>query len=89
MAVGARGRDILMQFLVEAVTLSLIGGTIGVVVGLVTSYTIPYFAGWRTLVRPEAIVIAFGFAAAIGIFFGFYPARKAASLNPIEALRYE
>ncbi len=89
MAVGARGRDILMQFLVEAVTLSLIGGTIGVVLGLVTSYTIPYFAGWRTLVRPEAIVIAFGFAAAIGIFFGFYPARKAASLNPIEALRYE
>jgi putative ABC transport system permease protein len=89
MAVGARGRDILMQFLVEAVTLSLIGGTIGVVLGLVTSYTIPYFAGWRTLVRPEAIVIAFGFAAAIGIFFGFYPARKAARLNPIEALRYE
>ena len=89
MAVGARGRDILMQFLVEAVTLSMIGGTIGVVLGLVTSYTIPYFAGWRTLVRPEAIVIAFGFAAAIGIFFGFYPARKAASLNPIEALRYE
>ena len=89
MAVGARGRDILMQFLVEAVTLSLIGGTIGVVVGLVTSYTIPYFAGWRTLVRPEAIVIAFGFAAAIGIFFGFYPARKAAGLNPIDALRYE
>jgi putative ABC transport system permease protein len=89
MAVGARGRDILMQFLVEAVTLSLIGGTIGVVLGLVTSYTIPYFAGWRTLVRPEAIVIAFGFAAAMGIFFGFYPARKAASLNPIEALRYE
>jgi putative ABC transport system permease protein len=89
MAVGARGRDILMQFLVEAVTLSLIGGTIGVVLGLVTSYTIPYFAGWRTLVRPEAIVIAFGFAAAIGIFFGFYPARKAAGLNPIEALRYE
>jgi putative ABC transport system permease protein len=89
MAVGARGRDILMQFLVEAVTLSLIGGTIGVVLGLVTSYTIPYFAGWRTLIRPEAIVIAFGFAAAIGIFFGFYPARKAARLNPIEALRYE
>jgi len=89
MAVGARGRDILMQFLVEAVTLSMIGGTIGVVLGLVTSYTIPYFAGWRTLVRPEAIVIAFGFAAAIGIFFGFYPARKAAGLNPIEALRYE
>jgi putative ABC transport system permease protein len=89
MAVGARGRDILMQFLVEAVTLSLIGGVIGVVVGLIVSYTIPYFAGWRTLISVEAIVVAFGFAAAVGIFFGFYPARKAARLNPIEALRYE
>ncbi len=89
MAVGARGRDILMQFLVEALTLSLIGGVIGVFVGLVVSYTIPYFAGWRTVISADAIVVAFGFAAAVGIFFGFYPARKAAQLNPIEALRYE
>jgi putative ABC transport system permease protein len=89
MAVGARGRDILAQFLVEAVTLSMIGGIIGVVLGIVVSYTIPYFAGWRTLISAEAIVIAFAFAAAVGIFFGFYPARKAAQLNPIEALRYE
>ena len=89
MAVGARGRDILAQFLVEAVTLSMIGGLIGVVVGIIVSYTIPYFTGWRTLISAEAIVVAFAFAAAVGIFFGFYPARKAAQLNPIEALRYE
>jgi putative ABC transport system permease protein len=89
MAVGARGRDILAQFLVEALTLSMIGGVIGVVVGIIASYTIPYFAGWRTLISAEAILIAFAFAAAVGIFFGFYPARKAAQLNPIEALRYE
>ncbi len=89
MAVGARGRDILTQFLVEAVTLSLIGGAIGVGAGLLGSYAIAYFAEWRTLLQPEAVVIAFGFSAAVGIFFGFYPARKAAGLNPIDALRYE
>jgi putative ABC transport system permease protein len=89
MAVGARGHDILMQFLVEAVTLSLIGGGVGIAVGLAGSRVISYFAEWRTLVAPEAIALAFGFAAAVGIFFGFYPARKAARLDPIEALRYE
>jgi putative ABC transport system permease protein len=89
MAVGARGRDILAQFLVEAVTLSLIGGAIGVGAGLLGSYAIAYFAEWRTLLQPDAILVAFGFSAAVGIFFGFYPARKAASLNPIDALRYE
>src|SRR5216110_846343 len=89
MAVGARGRDILLQFLVEAVTLSLIGGIIGIVFGLGGSRAISYLAEWRTLVSMEAIVLAFGFAALIGIFFGFYPARKAARLDPIEALRYE
>jgi putative ABC transport system permease protein len=89
MAVGARGRDILLQFLVEAVTLSLIGGVVGITMGLAGSYAIAYFARWRTLVSPEAVVVAFGFAAAVGVFFGFYPARKAAALNPIDALRYE
>jgi len=89
MAVGARGRDILSQFLIEAVTLSLIGGVIGIAAGLGGAEALSYFAEWRTLVSAQAIALAFGFAAAIGIFFGFYPARKAARLDPIEALRYE
>ena len=89
MAVGARARDILTQFLVEALTLSLIGGIIGIALGVGGSNAISYLAEWRTVLAPEAILIAFGFAAAIGIFFGFYPARKASRLDPIEALRYE
>jgi ABC-type antimicrobial peptide transport system permease subunit len=89
MAVGARRRDILMQFLVEAITLALIGGGVGIACGLAGSRAVSYFAEWRTLVAPQAIVVAFGFAAGVGIFFGFYPARKAARLDPIEALRYE
>jgi len=89
MAVGARRRDILTQFLVEAVTLSLIGGTIGIALGVGGSEAISRLAAWRTLVPVEAVALAFGFAAAIGIFFGFYPARKASRLDPIEALRYE
>jgi putative ABC transport system permease protein len=89
MAVGARGRDILTQFLVEAITLALIGGLLGVVLGLSGSYAISELAGWRVQLRPESIAIAVGFAAGIGIFFGFYPARKASRLLPIEALRYE
>jgi putative ABC transport system permease protein len=89
MAVGARARDILLQFLVEATTLSLIGGLIGVALGLGSSQAISYFAEWRTLISYESIALAFGFAAAVGVVFGFYPARKAARLDPIEALRYE
>jgi putative ABC transport system permease protein len=89
MAVGARARDILLQFLVEAVTLSLIGGLIGITAGLASSYAIAYFAQWRTLVSTQAVVVAFFFAAAVGVFFGFYPARTASHLNPIDALRYE
>src|SRR5262249_35366574 len=89
LAVGARGRDILTQFLVEAVTLSLIGGVIGIWLGRCGSSGIAHFSEWRTLVDPRSIVLAFAFAAAVGIFFGFYPARKAAALDPIEALRYE
>jgi len=89
MAVGARARDILTQFLVEAVTLSLIGGVIGIALGVGGSNAINALAEWRTVLAPEAILLAFGFSAAIGIFFGFYPARKASRLDPIEALRYE
>jgi putative ABC transport system permease protein len=89
LAVGARGRDILTQFLVEALTLSLMGGIVGVAVGVAGSHAISYFAEWRTLVAPPAIGLAFGFAAVVGVFFGFYPAWKAARLDPIEALRYE
>jgi putative ABC transport system permease protein len=89
MAVGARGRDILAQFLVEAVTLSVIGGLIGIAIGLAASVTIAKLAEWSVELAPDAILIAFAFSAAVGIFFGFYPARKASRLNPIEALRWE
>jgi putative ABC transport system permease protein len=89
MAVGARGRDILSQFLVEAVTLALVGGMCGIVLGVGGSLAIGYFAGWRTALEAHAVALAVGFAAAVGIFFGFYPARKASRLLPIEALRYE
>jgi len=89
MAVGARTRDILGQFLVEAVTLSLIGGLIGVGLGMGTSIAIAEFAGWRIEISPQAVALAVAFAFVIGVFFGFYPARKAARLNPVEALRFE
>jgi putative ABC transport system permease protein len=89
MAVGARGRDILLQFLVEAVTLALIGGIVGIALGYAASLAVGHFAGWRTEMNPAAVLVAFGFAGAIGVFFGFYPARKAARLAPIDALRHE
>jgi len=89
MAVGARTKDILGQFLVEAITLSLIGGLIGVALGVGGALAIGKIAGWRILLSPESIVLAVAFSFAIGVFFGFYPARKAARLNPVEALRFE
>jgi putative ABC transport system permease protein len=89
MAVGARGGDILSQFLVEAVTLSCIGGAIGVALGVFAAEMVGKSASWRIEIQPPAILLAFGSAALIGIFFGFYPARKASKLEPIEALRYE
>jgi putative ABC transport system permease protein len=89
MAVGARGRDILTQFLVEAVTLSLIGGLVGIVLGAIASLAVGQFTGWRSELSPSSVLLAFGFSAAIGVFFGFYPARKAARLAPIDALRHE
>ena len=89
MAVGARGRDILYQFLIEALVLSLIGGIIGIFAGVGASQLISYFFKWPTLISPQALLLSFSFAGGVGIFFGFYPARKAAKLDPIEALRYE
>jgi putative ABC transport system permease protein len=89
MAVGAHGKDILLQFLIEAVTLSSMGGIIGIVLGLTASKILSSVAGWPTLVSVNSIVVSFVFSAAVGIFFGFYPAQKASRLDPIEALRYE
>jgi len=89
MSVGARGKDILTQFLIEALVLSLLGGLIGITLGVVSSRIVSSFAGWPTFVTAFSIVLSFGFSIAIGIFFGFYPARKAALLNPIDALKYE
>ncbi|MEY2411071.1 MAG: putative transport system permease protein [Verrucomicrobiota bacterium] len=89
MAVGGRGRDILLQFLIEAITLSTFGGAIGIVVGLGTSKVLSVVKGWATLTSPGSILVAFLFSAAVGIFFGFYPARKASRLDPIDALHYE
>ena len=89
MAIGARGRDVLMQFLVEAVVLSLFGGAVGIALGFGLSQGVTLWMNWPTAVSPGAVAVAFGFAGAIGVFFGFYPARKAAALDPIEALRFE
>ncbi len=89
MSIGARGRDILTQFLIEALVLSLLGGIIGIMFGFAGSLVISHVAKWPTIVTAFSIVLSFGFSIAIGIFFGFYPARKAALLNPIDALRFE
>lgn len=89
MAVGASEKAVQMQFLSEAVVMSLFGGAIGLVIGLIGSVLIASILQWPTAVPLIAILPAFGFSACIGIFFGYYPARKAASLDPIEALRYE
>jgi putative ABC transport system permease protein len=89
MAVGARGRDILLQFLIEAVTLSSIGGLLGIALGVGGAELLKIVKNWATLVSPDSVVLSFIVSAAVGIFFGFYPARKASQLDPIEALRYE
>jgi len=88
-AIGARGSDILLQFLVEALVLSLAGGLIGIVVGVVVSAVIGAIAGWGFSFSPVTVVVAVGFSLAVGVVFGVWPARQAARLDPITALRYE
>jgi len=89
LAIGAHGSDVLMQFLIEATILSSLGGVIGILLGIGSSQLVSYLNGWPVLVSTASVVIAFVFSAAVGMFFGFYPARKAAQLDPIDALRYE
>jgi putative ABC transport system permease protein len=89
MAVGAKTWDIRLQFIIEALTLSLIGGIIGIIAGVSTSLILSSISGWPTIVSPLSIVLSFCFSGLVGIFFGFYPAYKASMLNPIDALRYE
>jgi putative ABC transport system permease protein len=89
MAIGAKTWDIRLQFIIEALTLSLIGGLIGIITGVSTALVLSSLSGWPTVVSVPSILIAFGFSGFIGIFFGFYPAYKASLLNPIDALRYE
>jgi len=88
-AVGATTGDILLQFLVEAVAISLLGGMAGIGVGILTSVIISNIAHWSTVLTSGSILLAFAFSGLVGVFFGYYPARKAAFLDPIEALRYE
>ncbi len=88
-ALGARRRDIMLQFVVEALALCIFGGLLGVMVGRGASYAMAEIAGWNTIVSPAAVIMAVGFSAGIGLFFGIWPARRAAALDPIDALRYE
>ena len=89
LAIGARGSDVLFQFLIEAVVISLVGGAIGIIVGYVVAWIVETYQQWPTVIPPDAVFTAVAFSAVVGIFFGFYPARKAAGLDPIEALRFE
>jgi putative ABC transport system permease protein len=88
-AIGARKRDILLQFLAESAFLSLAGGALGVALGVGAATAVTQIARWPTMIQPSAVALAFGFATAIGLFFGYYPALRASGLDPVEALRYE
>ena len=89
MAVGARSKHVQRQFLIEALILGLLGGLIGILAGAATSFSISYFLHWPQLLSPAAMIGSAAFSMLIGVFFGYYPARKAAALDPIDALRYE
>src|SRR5207253_8967697 len=89
LAIGARASDVLTQFLVESLVMGVAGGLIGLIIGVVGAKVVGHFTGWQTVVSPLIMMISIGFSAAVGVFFGYYPARKAAALNPIQALRYE
>jgi putative ABC transport system permease protein len=89
LAIGARGSDVLTQFLVESIVMGVLGGFIGLAVGVIGSKTLAYFTGWETVISPLVMIVAVVFSGAVGVFFGYYPARKAAALHPIQALRYE
>jgi putative ABC transport system permease protein len=89
LAIGARGSDVLTQFLVESIVMGILGGIAGLALGITSSYVLARFTGWETVISPMVMVVAVGFSGAVGVFFGYYPAKKAAALNPIEALRYE
>ena len=89
MSVGARGVDILNQFLIEAIMLSVTGGVIGIVLGVSASYAVKALANWPIYIQPWSIVMSFAVCTITGVFFGWYPAKKAAQLDPIEAIRYE
>ena len=89
MAIGAKGKDILTQFMIESIVISLAGGILGIVLGILASQLVAKFGGWPVVVTSSSVLLSFLFSSAIGLFFGWYPARKAAALNPIDALRYE
>jgi putative ABC transport system permease protein len=89
MAIGARGRDVMVQFLIESIVMSLIGGALGAAAGFGGAALLEKLSGWGTVITPQLVALALGFSATVGIFFGFYPARKAAALDPIQALRHE
>jgi putative ABC transport system permease protein len=89
LAIGARGSDVLTQFLVESIVMGILGGAIGLAAGVAGAKVLGHFTGWETVISPMVMLIAIGFSGAVGVFFGYYPARKAAAMNPIQALRYE